>query len=91
MAHYDTTAEEILDQCDGKVDMVVVGAGTGGTLTGLGRKIRVSLRRMWTRGVGGGEGGGVISIQRGVISITRKNFKGRLCIIVPSRNSEADY
>ncbi|CAM9848837.1 unnamed protein product, partial [Sphacelaria rigidula] len=40
LAHYDTTAEEILEQCDGQVDMVVIGAGTGGTLTGVGRKIR---------------------------------------------------
>lgn len=40
LAHYDTTAEEILYQCDGKVDMVVLGAGTGGTVTGIGRKIK---------------------------------------------------
>lgn len=40
LAHYDTTAEEILEQCDGKLDMIVLGAGTGGTLTGVGRKIK---------------------------------------------------
>uniref|UniRef100_T1J3M0 Cystathionine beta-synthase n=1 Tax=Strigamia maritima TaxID=126957 RepID=T1J3M0_STRMM len=40
LAHYDSTAEEILDQCDGKVDMVVLGAGTGGTITGIGRKFK---------------------------------------------------
>jgi len=40
LAHYDTTAEEILQQCDGKVDMIVLGAGTGGTVTGIGRKIK---------------------------------------------------
>ncbi|XP_059087787.1 cystathionine beta-synthase-like isoform X1 [Tigriopus californicus] len=40
LAHYDTTAEEILDQCDGKVDMLIVGAGTGGTATGIGRKMK---------------------------------------------------
>ncbi|XP_028405463.1 cystathionine beta-synthase-like [Dendronephthya gigantea] len=43
VAHYDTTAEEILDQCDGKVDMVVIGAGTGGTITGIARKIKEKL------------------------------------------------
>ncbi|CAM9597309.1 unnamed protein product [Ascophyllum nodosum] len=40
MAHYEGTADEILEQCEGQVDMVVVGVGTGGTLTGVGRKIR---------------------------------------------------
>uniref|UniRef100_A0A7N8XRM3 Cystathionine beta-synthase n=1 Tax=Mastacembelus armatus TaxID=205130 RepID=A0A7N8XRM3_9TELE len=40
LAHYDTTAEEILEQCDGKLDMLVAGAGTGGTLTGLARKLK---------------------------------------------------
>ncbi|KAM4731891.1 cystathionine beta-synthase b [Anableps anableps] len=40
LAHYDTTAEEILEQCDGKLDMLVAGAGTGGTLTGIARKLR---------------------------------------------------
>ncbi|CAF3346472.1 unnamed protein product [Rotaria sp. Silwood1] len=29
IAHYDSTAEEILEACNGKVDMVVIGAGTG--------------------------------------------------------------
>lgn len=40
MAHYDGTAEEILQQCDGKLDCVVLGAGTGGTITGVARKIK---------------------------------------------------
>jgi len=40
LAHYDGTAEEILDQCDGKLDMVVITAGTGGTLTGIARKLK---------------------------------------------------
>ncbi|KAJ8316034.1 hypothetical protein KUTeg_006048, partial [Tegillarca granosa] len=39
LAHYDCTAEEILIACDNKIDMVVIGAGTGGTLTGIARKI----------------------------------------------------
>jgi len=40
LAHYDSTAEEIIDGCDGKLDMVVIGAGTGGTVTGIARKMR---------------------------------------------------
>lgn len=43
MAHYDGTAEEILRACDGKLDMVVMGAGTGGTATGIARKIKDTL------------------------------------------------
>ena len=42
MAHYEGTAEEILEDLDSQVDMVVVGAGTGGTLTGLARRIKES-------------------------------------------------
>ena len=43
IAHYDGTANEILDQCDGKLDMVIMSAGTGGTITGIGRKIKEKL------------------------------------------------
>lgn len=40
LAHYDGTADEILEACGGKLDMLVCGAGTGGTLTGIARKIK---------------------------------------------------
>ncbi|XP_043229370.1 cystathionine beta-synthase-like protein [Amphibalanus amphitrite] len=40
LAHYDTTAAEILEQCGGQVDMAVGGTGTGGTITGLGRRFK---------------------------------------------------
>jgi len=36
-AHETTTGPEIYEQMDGSVDAVVVGVGSGGTLTGLGR------------------------------------------------------
>jgi cystathionine beta-synthase len=39
-AHYHGTGEEILEQTDGKLDMVVLTAGTGGTLTGVARKLK---------------------------------------------------
>ncbi|VDD85763.1 unnamed protein product [Enterobius vermicularis] len=40
MAHYENTAEEILYALDDKIDMVVVGAGTGGSITGIARKVK---------------------------------------------------
>lgn len=40
VAHYDATAEEILEQCDGKIDMLVAGAGTGGTISGIAQKLK---------------------------------------------------
>jgi cystathionine beta-synthase len=39
-AHYYGTAEEIWEQCDHKVDMLVAGAGTGGTISGIARKLK---------------------------------------------------
>jgi cysteine synthase A len=38
--HAATTAEEIWADSDGKVDIVIGGVGTGGTLTGIGRALR---------------------------------------------------
>ncbi|KAG5321433.1 CBS synthase, partial [Pseudoatta argentina] len=40
LAHYDQTATEIWEQCDGNIDYVVLGAGTGGTISGIGRKLK---------------------------------------------------
>eukprot|EP00118_Oscarella_pearsei_P024587 m.306361 g.306361 ORF g.306361 m.306361 type:complete len:515 (+) comp41184_c0_seq1:1779-3323(+) len=43
LAHYETTAEEIIYQCDGKLDMCIMGTGTGGTATGVGRKLKEKI------------------------------------------------
>jgi cystathionine beta-synthase len=40
LAHYHGTAVEILEQTGGKLDALVATAGTGGTITGVARRLR---------------------------------------------------
>jgi cysteine synthase B len=39
-AHYETTAVEILEQTAGRLTHVVLGVGTGGSVTGVGRRLK---------------------------------------------------
>ena len=63
--HYEHTANEILEQCDGKLDYFVAGVGTGGTITGVAKRLKEVLPNVKVIGVdpegsiiGGGEPGG---------------------------------
>jgi len=43
LAHYEGTAEEIIEQTGGKLDYMVMSAGTGGTVTGTAMKLKEKI------------------------------------------------
>ena len=51
LAHEEGTGREIIDQCGGKLDAVVISAGTGGTITGIARVIKRELPHVQIIGV----------------------------------------
>ena len=62
--HYETTAREIFEQMEGRVDAITIGCGTAGTFTGVARFLKEKLGRVYavaveTQGsiLGGGKPG----------------------------------
>jgi cysteine synthase len=45
--HYETTAAEIFEQMEGRIDALVIGVGTSGTFTGIARYVKERLPRVW--------------------------------------------
>jgi cystathionine beta-synthase len=43
LAHYEGTGEEIIEQTCGKLDYMVMSAGTGGTVTGIAKKLKEKI------------------------------------------------
>jgi cysteine synthase len=46
--HYSTTARELFDQMDERIDAVVIGSGTAGTFTGVARYLKRKSPKVWT-------------------------------------------
>jgi cystathionine beta-synthase len=50
-AHFEQTGPEIWDQTDGRVTHVVIGVGTGGTISGVGRYLKARNPRIKVWGI----------------------------------------
>jgi cysteine synthase A len=83
--HYRTTAEEIFEQMEGRIDSVVLGSGTAGTFTGVSRYIKERLPRVLaiaveTQGsVLGGGPPGKHKVEGIGASFIPKNFDPTVC------------
>ncbi|MBI5363075.1 MAG: cystathionine beta-synthase [Planctomycetes bacterium] len=51
LAHYHGTADEILEQTDAKLDYCVMTAGTGGTISGIAKKLKEKVKGVRIVGV----------------------------------------
>jgi cysteine synthase len=83
--HYETTAQEMFDQMDGRIDAVTVGSGTAGTFTGVARLFKEKLPKVWTVAVetqgsvlGGGKPG-QHKVEGIGSSFIPKNFDRSVC------------
>ena len=64
--HFQTTGPEIWNDTDGKVDILVSGVGTGGTITGVSRYIeRVKGKSLWSVAVEPAESPVITAVVKG--------------------------
>ena len=83
--HYQTTAREIFEQMEGRIDAVIVGSGTAGTFTGIARFLKERLPKVLTVAVetqgsvlGGGQPG-PHKVEGIGASFIPKNFDRSVC------------
>ncbi len=83
--HYETTAREIFEQMNGKIDAVVLGCGTSGTFSGVARLVKEKLPgalayAVETQGstLGGGQPG-PHKVEGIGTSFTPKTFDAAVC------------
>jgi cysteine synthase A len=83
--HYETTAREMFDQLEGRLDAIVIGSGTAGTFTGIARFMKKNLGQVLTVAVetegsvlGGGKPG-KHKVEGIGSSFIPKNFDSSVC------------
>jgi cysteine synthase A len=83
--HYETTAEEIFEQMEGRIDAIVIGSGTAGTFSGVSRYMKQKLPKVWTVAVEtqgsvlGGGPPGKHKVEGIGASFIPKNFDPSVC------------
>ena len=83
--HYETTAQEVFDQMEGRIDAVTIGAGTAGTFTGIARLLKERIPQILayaveTQGsVLGGGPPGQHKVEGIGTSFIPKNFDPSVC------------
>jgi len=83
--HYETTGAEIFDQMEGRLDAVVLGAGTAGTFTGVARYLKEKLPKIQAFAVEpqgsilGGGAAGPHKVEGIGASFIPKNFDRSVC------------
>jgi len=95
--HYQTTAAEIFQQMEGKVDAVVIGAGTAGTFTGVARYMKEKLPKVLAAAVEtqgsilGGGPPGKHKVEGIGSSFIPKNFDKTVCDEIIMVNDEEAF
>jgi cysteine synthase A len=83
--HYETTAREMFEQMEGRIDAIAIGAGTAGTFTGVARYVKERTPRTWTvvvetqGSVLGGGKPGPHKVEGIGTSFVPKNFDRSVC------------
>jgi len=92
--HFETTAAEIFQQMEGRIDAVVIGAGTAGTFTGVARYMKKKLPKVLavaveTQGsILGGGPPGKHKVEGIGSSFIPKNFDKSICDEILMVNDE---
>ena len=95
--HYETTAHEIFEQMEGRIDAIVLGCGTCGTFSGIARLVKEKLPRALTVAVEtqgsilcGGEPG-PHKVEGIGVSFIPKTFDRSVCDEIMTVNDEEAF